>query len=83
MPHHADQATCSDAGSSRIWTEEGQVSERPSETRIGEAVTLNGTEALVVACPKDVTMHQEAVKNTGSESRLLVKDLIELVHEVM
>jgi len=59
------------------------VSERPSESRIREAVGVNGVQALVVACPKDVTMYQDAVKTTGNESRLQVKDLIELVHEAL
>jgi len=37
----------------------------------------------VVACPKDVTMYQDAVKTTGQEGRLVVKDLVELVHEAL
>jgi Fe-S oxidoreductase len=83
MPRHADRAYCCGAGGGRIWMEEGQVSERPSESRIREAVAVDGVGALVVACPKDVTMYQDAVKTTGYESKLQVKDLIELVHEAM
>jgi len=83
MPRHADRAYCCGAGGGRIWMEEGQVTERPSESRIREAVAVNGVEALVVACPKDVTMYQDAVKTTGNESRLQVKDLIDLVYEAM
>jgi len=83
MPRHADRAYCCGAGGGRIWMEEGQVTERPSESRVREAVAVDGVEALVVACPKDVTMYQDAVKTTGNESRLQVKDLIELVHEAM
>jgi Fe-S oxidoreductase len=63
--------------------EEGQVTERPSEFRIREAAAVNGVEALVVACPKDVTMYRDAVKTTGYENKLQVKDLIELVHKAM
>jgi Fe-S oxidoreductase len=76
-------ATCCGAGGGRIWMEEGQVSERPSESRIREAAAVNGVEALVVACPKDVTMYRDAVKTTGYENKLQVKDLIELVYEAM
>ena len=83
MPRHADWAYCCGAGGGRIWMEEGQVSERPSESRIREAASVNGVETLVVACPKDVTMYQDAVKTTGYENRLQVKDLIELVHEAL
>jgi hypothetical protein len=38
---------------------------------------------LVVACPKDITMYRDAIKTTGQEQRLVVKDLIELVYEAM
>jgi len=41
-----------------------------SESRIREAVALNGVEALVVACPKAVAMCQDAGKTTGYESKL-------------
>jgi Fe-S oxidoreductase/nitrate reductase gamma subunit len=83
MPRHGDRALCCGAGGGRIWMEEGEVKERPSESRIREAVKLDGVTTFVVACPKDVTMYQDAVKTTGHESRLVVKDLIELVHEAL
>ena len=83
MPRHGDGAFCCGAGGGRIWMTEGEVQERPSETRIREAVTLDGVTAFVVACPKDVTMFRDAVKTTGNEERLVVKDLIELVHEAL
>jgi Fe-S oxidoreductase len=59
------------------------MTERPSESRIREAVAVKGVEALVVACPKDVTMYRDVVKTTGYESKLKVKDLIELIYEAM
>ena len=54
-----------------------------TEARIREAIALDGVAAFVVACPKDITMYRDAVKTTGQENRLVVKDLIELVHEAM
>jgi hypothetical protein len=36
-----------------------------------------------VACPKDYTMYKDAVKTTGQEQKLVVKDLIELVSEAL
>jgi len=83
MPRHGDRALCCGAGGGRIWMEEGEVKERPSEARIREAVELEGVTDFVVACPKDVTMYQDAIKTTGHEERLVVKDLIELVHEAL
>ena len=83
MPRHGDQALCCGAGGGRIWMEEGQIKERPSEARIREAAELEGVQALVVACPKDVTMYKDAVKTTGYEGRIVVKDLVNLVHEAL
>jgi Fe-S oxidoreductase len=83
MPRHGDRALCCGAGGGRIWMEEGEVEERPSEARIREALELDGVQAFIVACPKDVTMFSDAVKTTGHEERLVVKDLIELVYEAL
>lgn len=83
MPRTRDRALCCGAGGGRIWMEEGAIRERPSEMRIREAVALDGVTVLAVACPKDITMYRDAIKTTGCEDRLAVKDLIELVHEAL
>jgi len=83
MPRSRDCALCCGAGGGRIWMEEGDVKERPSESRVREAVALDGVTEFVVACPKDVTMYRDAVKTTGHESDIAVKDLIELVGEAL
>jgi Fe-S oxidoreductase len=83
MPRHGDRGFCCGAGGGRIWMEEKPGKERPSEIRIREAAALETVQAFVVACPKDVTMFRDAVKTTGNESRLQVKELIELVHEAL
>jgi Fe-S oxidoreductase len=83
MPRHHDGSFCCGAGGGRIWMAEGEIQERPSESRIREAVKLGRVTTFVVACPKDVTMFHDAVKTTGNESRLEVKDLIELVHAAL
>ncbi|MFH1524034.1 MAG: heterodisulfide reductase-related iron-sulfur binding cluster [Chloroflexota bacterium] len=83
MPRHRERAFCCGAGGGRIWMEEKEVKERPSEARIREAVSLNGAQVFVVACPKDFTMFKDAVKTTSNEQELVIKDLIELVHEAL
>ncbi|MFZ5910785.1 MAG: heterodisulfide reductase-related iron-sulfur binding cluster [Chloroflexota bacterium] len=83
MPRHGDRAFCCGAGGGRIWMEEKEVKERPSEARIREAAALAGVGAFVVACPKDVTMYRDAVKTTGHEKDIAVHDLIELVAEAL
>jgi Fe-S oxidoreductase/nitrate reductase gamma subunit len=83
MPRSRDLALCCGAGGGRIWMEEGKVDERPSESRIREAANLDGVQYFVIACPKDYTMYQDAVKTTGHENNLYVKDLIDLVAEAI
>jgi Fe-S oxidoreductase len=83
MQNHGDRALCCGAGGGRIWMDEGEVKERPSETRIREAIEIPGLQNFIVACPKDIGMYQDAVKTTGYEDRLEVKDLIDLVHEAL
>jgi Fe-S oxidoreductase len=83
MPRNRDQGFCCGAGGGRIWMEETEVEERPSEARIHEARALTGVQVFSVTCPKDLTMYQDAVKTTGVEDSLVVKDLVELVHEAL
>jgi Fe-S oxidoreductase len=83
MPRNREHALCCGAGGGRIWMEEVEVSERPSEARMNEAVQLEGVHVFAVACPKDITMYQDAVKTTGHEADMQIKDLIELVHEAL
>jgi Fe-S oxidoreductase len=82
MPRCRDRALCCGAGGGRIWMEEEQVAQRPSESRVHEAARL-GVQYLVVACPKDLTMYRDAVKTAGLGSRLQVKELAELVEEAV
>ena len=46
-----------------------------------DLLRLEGVTDLVVACPKDLVMFQDAVKTTGLENKLAVRDLAELVEE--
>jgi hypothetical protein len=52
---------------------------RPSE--IDEAVALEGIDLFVVACPKDVMMYEDAVKTSGHQGEIEVRELSELVLE--
>jgi len=83
MPRHGDNAFCCGAGGGRIWMPDGDIKERPSENRIQEAIALDGVSDFIVACPKDITMFRDAVKTTGNEDKIVVKDMIELVHEAL
>jgi Fe-S oxidoreductase/nitrate reductase gamma subunit len=82
MPRSRRDSFCCGGGGGRIWMEEiGEARSRPSEVRVREAAALQGVDTLVVACPKDYVMFQDALKTTGLEDKLAVKDLTELVTE--
>jgi Fe-S oxidoreductase len=83
MPRHGPQALCCGAGGGRIWMDEGPMKERPSESRVREAAALEGVEVLVVACPKDLVMFRDAIKTTGLEGKLVVKEVAEIIKEAV
>ena len=78
-----ENSFCCGAGGGRIWMTEANITERPSVNRIREAVALGNMDYFVVACPKDVTMYQDAVKTGGFDGQIVVKDIVELVYEAL
>lgn len=83
MGRNRANSFCCGAGGGRVWMADAGKAERPSEQRIREALLIPGLRYFVVACPKDFTMYREALKATGNEGRLEVKDLIELVEHAI
>jgi len=84
MPRHRECGLCCGAGGGRIWMQETPgAKERPAESRVREAAAVPGVGVLVVTCPKDLVMFQDALKTTGLEGKIVVKDLIELVDEAL
>jgi Fe-S oxidoreductase len=82
MPRSRGNSLCCGGGGGRVWMEEiGEVHSRPSESRVREAAALEDVQFLAVACPKDYVMFTDALKTTGLEGRLAIKDLTELVAE--
>lgn len=82
MPRHGRNAFCCGAGGGRIWMSQEGGSERPSENRLREAAGL-GVDCFVVSCPGDYAMFADAVKATGNEGRIEVRDIVELVESAM
>ncbi|RMI25814.1 MAG: 4Fe-4S dicluster domain-containing protein, partial [Calditrichaeota bacterium] len=83
MPRCGTNTFCCGAGGGRIWMDDSGLTERPSEQRIKEALALGAVDYFVVACPKDYTMYSDAVKTSGNEGKIVVKDIIELVEEAL
>ena len=84
MPRNRSSAYCCGAGGGRIWMEDAAgAGERPAESRVREAAGLARVTAMVVACPKDLVMFRDALKTTGLEGTLEVRDIVELVEDAM
>jgi Fe-S oxidoreductase len=84
MPRNRSAAYCCGAGGGRIWMEDAPgAGERPAESRVREAAALPGVATMVVACPKDLVMFRDALKTTGLEGTLDVRDIVELVEDAM
>jgi Fe-S oxidoreductase len=83
MPRNRDNSFCCGAGGGRIWMSELKQGDapRPSESRIHEAIALGSVDYFVTACPKDVTMYEDAIKTSGHQGEIELRELSELVLE--
>ena len=80
-----EQSYCCGGGGGGMWLDgfmADHVNERLSENRVKEAVAT-GADVLVVCCPYEVSRFEDAVKSTGNEGKLLVKDIAELMEEAL
>ncbi len=89
MPRNCENSFCCGAGGGQIWMGKVAPGERPAENRIREALTTfekypaEKKQLFIVTCPKDMIMYSDAVKTTGNEGRIEVRDLIQLVAEAI
>ncbi|MEW5958153.1 MAG: heterodisulfide reductase-related iron-sulfur binding cluster [Chloroflexota bacterium] len=49
----------------------------------GHGAPAEGKLLFIVACPKDAIMYTDAVKTTGNEDKIEVRDIIQLVEEAL
>jgi Fe-S oxidoreductase len=89
MPRNCENSFCCGAGGGQIWMGKVAPGERPAENRIREALTTfekkpgEKKQLFIVTCPKDMIMYSDAVKTTGNEGKIEVRDLIQLVAEAI
>ena len=83
MSRNRTNSFCCGAGGGQVWKKEHEdMKQRPSENRIEEAL-LTGANYFTVACPKDMSMYSDAVKTSGNENNMAVRDLVDYVAEAM
>jgi Fe-S oxidoreductase len=85
MGRNRANSFCCGAGGGRIWMSDTRTPgvRTPAEQRIEEALEIADVRHFVVACPKDATMYRDAVKTSGHDGQIDVKDLAELVEEAV
>ncbi|MCB0586070.1 MAG: (Fe-S)-binding protein, partial [Phaeodactylibacter sp.] len=80
-----EQSYCCGGGGGGMWLDgfmADHVRERLSENRVREAVET-GADVLAVCCPYEVSRFEDAVKSTGNEGKLIVRDIVELIVEAL
>jgi Fe-S oxidoreductase len=85
MIQNRESALCCGGGSSTIYLDryiQERVKERLADQRILQAVAT-GAGVLAVACPFEPSRFEDAVKITGHEGKLAVRDIIEMLAESM
>jgi Fe-S oxidoreductase len=82
MKRTGEDSLCCGGGAGRTWTEDSTPEKRPSVDRIREALAV-GAEVVATACPFCVTTLEDAIKVLDVEDRIVVRDILEIVKEVI
>jgi Fe-S oxidoreductase len=78
MDRSRERSLCCEGGGGRMWMESESSEVRLAEIRIRDAVDM-GAEIIATACPFCLLTLEDAVKTTGNEGKIEVKDIIEIV----
>ena len=82
MDRSRERSLCCEGGGGRMWLEGTNREEKLAGRRVQEAVET-GAQILATACPFCVLTLEEAVKLAGLEEKIQVKEIMELVAEVL
>ncbi len=81
LPDSREDAVCCGGGGGRIWMET-KKEERLSDLRIQQALDV-GAEVLAICCPYCMLNFDDSLLNMGREDEIEIKDIAELVNEVI
>jgi Fe-S oxidoreductase len=85
MIQSRESSLCCGGGATTVYLDrfiQDHVKDRLADRRVQQAAAT-GAEVLAVACPYEPARFEDAVKITGHEGKLLVRDIIELLAESM
>lgn len=75
-----ERSLCCEGGGGRMWLEGSNTGERLAQTRVKDAAEL-GADIIATACPFCLLTLEDALKTTGLEEKIAIKDVSELVAE--
>jgi len=83
MPFSREASLCCGGGGGGMWLDTmiwQTAHERLADRRIAHALA-SGADILAVSCPFETSRFEDALKSTGNEGRLVVRDILELLDE--
>jgi len=81
MPESRVDSLCCGGGGGRVWMET-QKGERFGDLRIEQAIGV-GAELLVTCCPYCITMLEDSRVTMGFDENIEIKDITEIIQEVI
>ena len=81
MPESRTDSLCCGGGGGRVWMETPKA-ERFSDLRIDQALGV-GAEVLATSCPYCITMLEDSRTTMDAAEKIEVKDLTEIVQELI
>ncbi|HEX9074832.1 MAG TPA: (Fe-S)-binding protein [Anaerolineae bacterium] len=81
MPEYGSDSLCCGGGGVRVWMETPKA-DRFSDLRIDQALGV-GAEVLATSCPYCITMLEDSRKTMDVTEKIEVKDITEIIQEVI
>lgn len=82
MDRSRERSLCCEGGGGRMWMESESTEERLAEIRVKDAVAM-GAEIIAVSCPFCLLTLEDAVKTSGNEGKIEIRDIVELVSDLV
>jgi Fe-S oxidoreductase len=82
MDRSRERSLCCEGGGGRMWMESEGSGERLAEIRIRDAVAM-GADILATACPFCLLTLEDAVKTTGNEGKIIIRDIAEIIADLI
>ncbi len=77
-----ERSLCCEGGGGRMWVEASNSEQRLAEIRVKDAVSM-GVDVIATACPFCLLNLEDAVKTSGNEGKVVIKDIMELVTDAI